>query len=82
MSDDANPRVTPHPEGCGCSGFPGICGQHRAKIEPNADLREVATNLREWYVALLDAGFNTHEACAIIGAWLAGVAGGAGSGDK
>lgn len=66
-----------HPEGCGCAGFPGICAQRPPKVEPDASSRQLALAVRQWYVALRAAGFNTHEACTIIGAQLAGMIGGA-----
>jgi hypothetical protein len=36
-------------------------------IEPSADLREMAKGLFEQYVALIEAGFTSHQALAIIG---------------
>jgi hypothetical protein len=71
-----------HPEGCGCSGFPGICAQRTPKVEPDANSRQLALAMREWYVALRGAGFNTLEACTILGAQIAGMIGGAAGEDK
>lgn len=71
-----------HPEGCGCAGFPGICAQRAPKEAPDASSRQLASAMRQWFVALRAAGFNTHEACTIIGAQIAGMIGGASEEDK
>lgn len=46
--------------------------EQQPKIEPPADMRQVATMLRQMYVALVDAGFSEVQAIAIIARSVAG----------
>lgn len=38
-----------------------------SEMEPNAELRQMAAQLRQMYVALTDQGFNDQQALVIIG---------------
>ncbi|AHH98351.1 hypothetical protein [Kutzneria albida] len=46
-------------------------------IEPSADLRKLASVLRQTYIALIAEGFTEHQALVIIGQILAAQSGGA-----
>lgn len=41
------------------------------KTEPSADLRQLASTMRQTFVALTDEGFTEQQALQIIGALLA-----------
>lgn len=40
-------------------------------IEPTADLRQTANFQRQYYAALLAAGFTDDQAMRLLGAWIA-----------
>lgn len=43
----------------------------KAPIEPSADLRELASALRQMYIALVNEGFDDRQALIIIGQAMA-----------
>jgi hypothetical protein len=45
----------------------------RARVEPSADMRQAANLTRQYYLALIEQGFNKDQALSLTASWIAAI---------